>query len=401
MFNKALKYLSNNKPEKALALFKKLLKDTPYKEIYLNMGSCYKMLGNYPKAAEYYLKANDSSVPFTDNTFVKQYDKALNNLGLIAAAYNNDEEAETLYRASLANNPLYYDALWNYANALLKRYCSRKYDDLKTCWDLYEYRTKRELNPVAFKNKKKDLILWNGIDKVKSLVVLTEQGFGDHLMFGRYLHLLEPYCDTLYIQCAERAEVFYSKYKTCRDPIDTDATHGVPFCSLGKYFNTHIPPGDWLKDKYVKKQPNGVLDIGVTWSGNPDHANDRNRSTSPVYFRRLASFGNLFTLNPTEAGTKGFKDLQSGNWASTISELSKLDLVITVDTSISHLCGALGMECWVLMPLIETDFRWGDNSMGYDNIWYPSVRVFRNPNSWEEVFKNVEIELEKRRNSLR
>ena len=138
MFNKALNYLSKGRPEKALPLFKKLLKDTPYKEIYLNMGSCYKLLGDYPKAAECYLKANDSSIPFTDNTFVKQYDKALSNLGLIAAAYNNDEEAETLYRAALANNPLYYDALWNYGNALLKRYCSHKYNDLKTCWDLYE-----------------------------------------------------------------------------------------------------------------------------------------------------------------------------------------------------------------------------------------------------------------------
>lgn len=398
MFNKALNYLSKGRPEKALPLFKKLLKDTPYKEIYLNMGSCYKLLGDYPKAAECYLKASDPNVPFTDNTFVKQYDKALSNLGLIAAAYNNDEEAETLYRASLANNPLYYDALWNYGNALLKRYCSRKYDDLKVCWDLYEYRTKRELNPVAFKNKKKDLVLWNGIDKVKSLVVLTEQGFGDHLMFGRYLELLEPFCETLYIQCAERAEVFYSKYKTCRDPIDTDATHGVPFCSLGKIFNTGIPPGDWLKDKYVKKQPNGVLDIGVTWSGNRDHANDRNRSTSASYFRRLTSLGNLYTLNPTESGTKGFESLQSSNWSDTISELSKLDLVISVDTSIVHLCGALGMECWVLMPLIETDFRWGDNSMGFDNVWYPSVKVFRNPGDWNVVFDNVEKELAKRNN---
>lgn len=398
MFNKALNYLSKGRPEKALPLFKKLLKDTPYKEIYLNMGSCYKLLGDYPKAAECYLKANDSSIPFTDNTFVKHYDKALSNLGLIAAAYNNDEEAETLYRAALANNPLYYDALWNYGNALLKRYCSHKYNDLKTCWDLYEYRTKRELNPVGYKNKKKDLVLWNGIEKVKSLVVLTEQGFGDHLMFGRYLELLEPYCETLYIQCAERAEVFYSKYKTCRDPIDTDATHGVPFCSLGKYFNTGIPPGDWLKDKYVKKQPNGILDIGVTWSGNRDHANDRNRSTSASYFRRLASLGNLYTLNPTEAGTKGFTSLQSSNWSDTISELSKLDLVISVDTSIVHLCGALGMECWVLMPLIETDFRWGDNSMGFDNIWYPSVKVFRNPGDWNVVFDNVEKELAKRTN---
>jgi hypothetical protein len=71
-------------------------------------------------------------------------------------------------------------------------------------------------------------------------------------------------------------------------------------------------------------------------------------------------------------------------------------LVITVDTALAHLCGACGIECWVLMPLNTPDFRWGDSSMGAKNIWYDSVRVIRNPNSWEKVFEEVNSLLRKR-----
>jgi len=153
-----------------------------------------------------------------------------------------------------------------------------------------------------------------------------------------------------------------------------------------------------LNQKYIPKIKDGKLDIGVTWSGNPNHVNDKYRSVSPRYFRDL---GNLYTLNPTEAGTAGFTALKSGSWGETISELSKLDLVITVDTSIVHLCGSLGMPCWLLLALKNNDFRWGDSSCGFENKWYPSVKVFRNHGSWDDVFARVKNELKDLRNSLR
>ena len=83
-FNKALNYLNNKKYDKSLAIYKKLWADTPYKEIALNMGSCYRGLGDYDTAAKYWLEAIDPSLPFTDNTFAKEYPQARNNLGLLA-----------------------------------------------------------------------------------------------------------------------------------------------------------------------------------------------------------------------------------------------------------------------------------------------------------------------------
>lgn len=126
MFNKALKYLTNKRPEKAVPLFLKLLKDNAeYKEIYLNLGSCYKMLDRDDDAIEMYLKAADPEVPFTNNSFVDEYPEALNNLGLMAATYQEDDISLMYYRRALAANPKYYDAYWNMANTLLRKYCSK------------------------------------------------------------------------------------------------------------------------------------------------------------------------------------------------------------------------------------------------------------------------------------
>lgn len=400
MFNKALNYLTNKRPEKAIPLFKKLLKDEAcYKEIYLNLGSCYKMIDRDEDAIEMYLKAADPEVPFTNNSFVDEYPEALNNLGLMAATYQEDDVSLIYYRRALAANPKYYDAYWNMANTLLRKYCSKKYDNLKFCWELYENRYKRSLVPVKLKSKV-PLLHWDG-SRVDTLCILAEQGMGDQLMWGRYLSLAASRCNKLYVQCNESMKVFFSSYNTCYDPSEIPGiVHGIGICSLGRIFNENIPNGEWLSDRIISKIPNGKLDIGVTWSGNPNHANDKHRSTTAERFRTLARFGTLYTLNPTEAGRNGFIDLDSKCWADTIRELSRLDLVICVDTSIAHVCGSMGVKCWLLNQRKDPDWRWGDDSMGYDNIWYPSVRVFRNP-GWDVVFNNVEIELEKLSNSLR
>ncbi len=387
-FNKALKYLYAKRPDKAASLFKKCLKDFEFKEAYVNLGTCYKDMDNIDLAEAALLKALDPRVPFHDKHFADTYPMALNNLGLIHYTKENDSKATTLYMEALQLEPQNFNIIWNLAEVTLRKYCSNKYEDLKICWDLYDYRLKRS-GGVVLKNKKKDLESWNGIDHVASIVVLTEQGLGDMIMFGRYLTQLKEFADTIWIQCAPALEGLFSDYKVCTDPIETDATHGIAMCSLGKMFCDGIPAGDWLKDKYVRKPFNGKLDIGVAWSGNSGHVNDRNRSTSSGWFLPLSNWGKLYTLNPTEHGTKGFLPLKGSSLADTLSHLNKLDLVITVDTALAHLCGACGIECWVLMPLHTTDFRWGDSSMGHNNIWYSSVKVIRNPGSWEKVFLEV------------
>lgn len=394
-FHKAIKLLNNNKPEKALALFKK---EFPFKEVLLNMGTCYRLMGDDKKAEEYYLKSIRSDVPFTDGKFSDSYDVGLNNLGLLAYTYEDDSLAAELFMQALKLNPNYVDASWNLGNTLLRMYLSDKFSDLSLCWDLYEKRFTRSEKPVLLKSKRK-LLAWDGDPNV-DLVVLTEQGFGDFFMFGRYLSLIKA--KSLTVQCHPRLRsvVEAAGYKTCSDPIETTAEYGIGICSLGRIFNSDIPNGEWLSEQYIKKPYNGTLDIGVTWSGNPNHANNRYRSTTPDTFRSLSNFGNLYTLNPTESGTRGFTALRSDDWATTIQELSKLDCVVSVDTSIVHLCGALGMPCIVVMGLKNNDFRWGDSSCGTMNKWYSSVRVVRNPGSWKIAMSEVANELKDLQNGV-
>lgn len=398
-FNKALAYLNNNKYEKAAALFRRLEKDNKYKEIYLNLGTAYRALGQYDKAVECFLTANNPLVPFTDNTFIDKYTLALNNLGLIAYTHEQDDVAAKFYKEALAIDPYYHDAKWNLSNVFLRQYCSNnKSVNLQDAYKLFDSRFHRP-GGVKLKSRKR-LIDWNFLDKVDSICVLSEQGMGDQIMFARYLSTLEQYADKIWIQCNPRLNSLYDKYLTCEDPSETDAAYGVPMCSLGKLLD-YIPSGDWLKHKYVKKTPNEILDIGVTWSGSSSFGNNEHRSTTSGRFLQLSKYGNLYTLNPAEVNTRGFISLDSGSWADTVRELSRLDLVITVDTSISHLCGSMGMPCWVLMPTRDSDFRWGTSEMGFDNVWYDSVRVIRNPGNWEDTFDIVKVLLENSKDFVR
>lgn len=386
LFIKGLKYCEKN-PLKAISLLKSFLKEVDCKEAWLNLAVAYKYLKNYEKSGECLIKANDPSVPFSDGTFAKCYPTALNNLGLISHNNGDNESAIEFYKMCLSADPLNYDCLWNLSITRLQNYCSDLPENLTECWKLYNYRFKRT-GADALKNAKKDLKLWNGIDKVPSLVVLTEQGMGDSIMFGRYLSKLKEYCGELWIQCDPSLDYIFSDYLTCVDVNDSSATHGIPLGSIANIVD-YIPSGEWLANKRIVKEHSG-LKIGCVWSGNKNHVNDRNRSTTPFFFNKLHKYGELYTIGPASGPEPGFTHLKGETWEDTIKNLGELDLVITVDTSIVHMCGALGMPCWVLMPLEDTDFRWGCNSMGTKNIWYPSVSVIRNSGTWFETFNEVE-----------
>jgi tetratricopeptide (TPR) repeat protein len=392
-FNNALKYIDLKKPEKAIALLKKVLKQKEFKEAWLNLGVAYKLIGNFDKVKECFLKAVDANMPLSDGTYLKQYNIGLNNLGLLAYSFEHDDVATQFYKQVLTDDPLDYDALWNLAIVTLRRFCSGKPEDLDRAWSYYTYRFKRK-NAESLKNDNPNLKYWNFKDyhPESGIVLLIEQGLGDSFMFGRYIPEVAKHFKTVYIQCPEEMQWVFNDYKTCISNIDIDAEYAVPIASLGKILD-HIPAGDWLKNRYTPKVPNGILDIGVVWKGNPGHANDANRSCNPGYFDRLKKYANLYTIGPNPR-RKGYGHVGGNSWEETFRDMSKLDLVISIDSSIVHACGSAGMPCWLLMPKLDTDFRWGDTDAGWNNVWYDSVDVFRNPNDWEKVFNNVEKRIE-------
>lgn len=385
-FDKAVRYLDNGKADKALPLLKKVLKHGEFKEVWLNLGVAYKALGDYASVRKCFQKAADPSMPMSDLKYPAIYPLAEGNLGLWNYAFEQDDAAIAHYKKILAYDPDHGESKWNLAIAQLRKYCSGKSQDLHEAWQNYNFRFNR-IKPDQMQNDKPDLLLWDCVMSKPNdiLVVMNEQGNGDMLMFARYLAYAEKYFKEVQVHCTPEIAPLFSKYKTFQRTSESDATYGIPMCSLGRIVDT-IPPGEWLADRRIIKPKDGKLDILCVWSGSKAHVNNANRSVPAGYFDRFKQYGTLWSMEKR----KGYLDFPIIDWETSVKQLGKIDLVVTVDTSIAHLCGSLGMPCIVLMPLRDTDFRWGDSSLGEKNLWYSSVRVVRNPNNWEQVFKSAE-----------
>jgi tetratricopeptide (TPR) repeat protein len=394
-YNKACKYLTAKNLERALIFFKKALALYSFKEAYLNMGNCYRLLNNDKKAIECYQLANKPQVPFHDGTD-KPYTLAYNNLGLMHYMQGQDATALEIYERAIAIDPNYYDCLWNKSTALLRQACSGHPEMFANAWGHYEYRFLKT-PPVTLKNSKPDLRPWDE-KSTDNLIVMAEQGIGDNFMWARYIPHLQREIDNLWVQCnPDMVPLFeHLGVKTVFHTNECDATQAISMASLSRIYEG-IPNGQWLRDYGQTHQfSNDGYNIGIVFAGSTAHVNNRNRSVPVHRFHALAKYAKLYCLSPGFKTTKFVQGLDIKDWQDTIAYIRGLDLVITVDTSIVHLCGCLGVECWMLQPLKETDFRWGDETMGSKNIWYPSVEVYRNPNDWNIVFDQVEQDLKDR-----
>jgi hypothetical protein len=187
----------------------------------------------------------------------------------------------------------------------------------------------------------------------------------------------------------------------------------ISFGSLPKIFNTNkdnIPLNlPYLKptgsiDKNNFNVYNGYYKIGICWAGSPQHPNDKDRSCYLKYFDCFSKRKNvkLFSLQKELSKRiyvgKGLVDLTEGadnlslvdmsdlmkDFNYTAAIIEALDLVITVDTSIAHLCGAMNKDCYVLIHE-NPDWRWGD--FCEKSVWYPSLKLFRKQNkeTWSDV----------------
>ena len=368
MYNRGTKYLIAGKYEKALSFFKKQARTHAFKELFLNMGNCYRRLGDDSLAMTYYLKAASETTPFSDGKYGK-YALAVNNIGLMYYASGDDDTAMNCYTTALELDPLYGEAVWNYGNAQLRG------SNCSLGWDLYEFRFNRGTGSVRIDNS---VPRWDGVTCGDEICVQTEQGFGDKIMFGRYLKCLEKYFKKIVVVCHESLDCLYSDYECIRA---VRGTVMVPICSLAMYFG--IVEENWLDGKFPAIDLPG-RNIGIVWNGSVTHANNANRSCSPHYFKRLSAYGKLWNLNPAD-DAKWCDNSGCKTWAETASFIQGLDIVVSVDTSIVHLAGTLGVPCIMMQPLKETDFRWGHS---VDNVWYKSVKCIPNKD-WEKTFSTV------------
>ncbi len=386
-YNEGTKALLAGNIDKAISKFKKDPDKT--KELYLNMGNAYRKKGDFTRALECYTNATRVDVlDFHGRGGL--HAPALSNIGLLKYADGDNDLAIKCYHAALQIDPLTSDAIWNCSSALLREYCSGGALN-KDAWKMYDYRFKC-LSPL-----KTNISLWDGSYVKGTLIVLAEQGLGDKIMMSRYFPMLRELCDKLVLQLPKTLWPLFSGYE-CTEEVYGDV--GVPIGSLagmlgmiggGKYLDILLP-------KYLEPG----INVAVEWAGSATHANNLYRSCYAGYFAALAKKFpkvNFWNLRPDSEPVRGIKKYSSSDFLDTARMLKSMSLLISVDTSIVHLGGALGVETWMLQPLRETDFRWGlasskiKNNMDVEsNVWYDSVAVIDN-NGWEKTFATIEERL--------
>lgn len=262
---------------------------------------------------------------------------------------------------------------------------------------------------------------WTGAETLagRSILLYAEQGLGDSIQFLRYVSLVAQRAKQVLLQVQPvLAPLLGSLPANCRllRPGEAFAwpDFQCPLLSLPHAFGTslrdvpaeipylHADAGRVAA--WRERLPSGgKLRVGIAWSGNPRHGNDRNRSIALELFRAmdndevqfigvqpqvrtddqeaLAAWPGLFDAGP-----------QLHNFAETAALFVVLDLVVTVDTSVAHLAGALGRPVWILLPHVP-DWRWMIGRE--DSPWYPTARLFRQPTrgDWPSVLQQVRSEL--------
>ena len=385
---------------KAIRIFETLIKLKPnFTNALINLGNCLQSLNEFEKALDIYSKALDIKPNSVEILF---------NQAACFNELNLQDKAAIIYNKILMLKPNFTEAKWNLAFLQLLQ---GKYAE---GWQNYEIRKKREKTKKDYLNISENKN-WLGKEKLvnKTIYILSEQGIGDYIQFCRYLPMLKNL----------GAKIILNTPKSLDNII---RTLGVPYIhkddlekfeydyscllmSLPLAFNTlintipnNVPylftPQD-KNDYWVKKLgPKSVKRIGLMWSGNHNRGLCLEKLTKlfdlPFEFHSLEIDYNKFDLKLL----KSFKNLtchkdEVVGFDNAAGLINSMDLIISVDTSIAHLSGALNKPVWLLLSFTP-DFRWLLNRD--DSPWYPSIKLYRQrkKDNWDSVIKKVREDLQ-------
>lgn len=411
--NKGDVLLSLNRHDEAIECFTRALVLNPgYAPIHNNLGRALQQTHRYGEALASYDRALE-----IDSRFAL----AVNNRGAVLCWLGRYAEAVDCYRRALELEADYPGARFNLACGLLRQ------GDFEEGWQAYEARFDSRRENHSIPPPEIAAPRWSGEPlQGKNLLVWYEQGFGDEIQFVRYLPLLKRWgVKCLSLVCKDPLKHLFTGIQGADRVIAkqhwrADMAHSVDYwcfiMSLPLYFGTRLdtipaqlpylyaPAGHsqrWASELAAYSPP-GHLRVGLVWAGNPKHSNDNNRSlASPGQLKPLWAVPKVrFFSIQKKAGRSGVLlsskntitqlDDQIADFADTAAIISHLDLVISVDTAIAHLAGALGVNCWVLLPFAAVDWRWLLERK--DSPWYPGVmRLFRQAEGqdWSVVIDEV------------
>ncbi|MEM8604532.1 MAG: TIGR03032 family protein [Cyanobacteria bacterium P01_H01_bin.121] len=342
----------------------------------------------------------------------ERYAPAYNRLGLIYSRQLRLEQALEYYRQATQIEPKFALAHYNLGLTLLQL------GQFESGWQECEWRWQTEaFTPFVTPQPR-----WQGEPRPnQTLLIHTEQGAGDAVQFIRYLPLVAERCGRIILVCPVS---LMSLFATVAG-IDELLTAGeiaadafdvyVPLMSLPHIFQTQadtipaaipyltVPASAAAQAaRLTERTPDQAtqLHVGIAWAGSPTHTNDRQRSCSLDDFKPVLEIPNIrfYSLQvgecaqdlatlPTELQVQDLSD-RLQNYSDTAAYINQLDLVISVDTSVVHLAGALGKPVWTLL-CYNPDWRWLLERS--DSAWYPTMRLFRQPQpeDWRSVFTEV------------
>jgi hypothetical protein len=304
---------------------------------------------------------------------------AWNNLASLYAALGRDGAAEDAFAHAVRADPAALGPRYGLAQAHLRT------GRFETGWRLYE--TRRGLPGLNVPNPRPGYPEWRGEDLAgRRLLVVREQGLGDQIQFARFLPELS----------ARGAETVF----LCDPPVE-GLMAGLADRVVAAERGEAYPPADlWVLQlslplrlglsleglsgaPYLAAKRSAGGGIGVKAEGSPAHPHDRHRSLPPTAAERLRALGQ--DLDPRATGARDLDE--------TAQIIAGLDLVITVDTAIAHLAGALGVPVWILLGAVHTDWRW--LRAREDSPWYRSARLYRQatPGDWDAVLDRVVADL--------
>jgi tetratricopeptide (TPR) repeat protein len=403
--NRGLALAALGRHQEAVADFEAVLAiSSANPSAHYNYGISLFALGRYAEAVAAYDRAL---------SIAPDHVKAWNNRGLALQALNRFDDALTSYSKALELQRDYADAHFNQALALLT------IGDFRRGFAEYEWRWRR--TGMAAHGRGRPLWLGEYPLGGRTILLHAEQGLGDTIQFARYVPLLartgakvvlevQPQLKALLGQIADAGCVVARG-----QPVPAFDVH-CPLGSLPLALRTEpatIPaevPYLRADDADIAKwRPRlevlGRPLVAVAWSGNVQHMNDRNRSIPLSRLAPLWSIGSVRFLAVQRDLRSGDAELladeprvtqigrELNDFADTAAVLALVDLVITVDTSVAHLAGAMGRRVWILVPF-SPDWRWtlsGDSSR-----WYATARLFRQPSlgDWDSVIERLRSELQ-------
>ena len=393
--------------DEAIEAFNQLLKLAPSAEGRYNLAGALWESGRCEEAIDEYKTAE--SMGFSDP-------RLYNNMGAIHHQLGRYDKAAISFRRAMKVGDGFPLARFNLGMVQLLK------GDFAEGWAGYEERWKARSIPMPARYAQ--LGMWDGGDlRGRRIMLDCEQGFGDSIQFARFIPLIaerggrpmlatQPELRRLLRIVPGLEGVFCPPEELPMFDVQ------CPLLSLGHLLGTtleNIP----VKTPYLfaepesverwgKRVPNdGRRKIGLCWSGSPKHLQDRVRSLSPEDLAPLgqvtdAWYCSMQKISDARSAVRLPEGMQIADWtaelgdfAETAALIANLDLVISCDTAVAHLAGAMGKTVWLLLPFVA-DWRWLLDRD--DSPWYPTMRLFRQekPRDWDFPIKRILQNLRKR-----